>query len=301
LINARNLTFSPDATAFVTVENLGVSMRFTTAGFPAGNSLDIPNGGSGSSHPTGVAYNFSSDFKLPNGTPAQMIFATSNGTLYGWNNGTSAVQMGALATPASIYGIASASNGTSSFIYAANFAQNKIEVFDSHWNPVNMSFSDPNLPAGYAPLNVTSVSDGKIYVAYAKKNAAGEVETGNGNGFVNVFSPNGILIQRFASAGKLNAPYGIVKAPADFWGWHSQIENMILVGNTGDGHINVYDENGDYKGQLAEKGKVLEIEGLWGLAFPSAPNYNYNYLYFTAGPGNRSHGIYGYIKSKSLN
>jgi uncharacterized protein (TIGR03118 family) len=301
LVNARNLTFSPSNVAFVSVENMGASMRFAIDGQSAGASLVIPNGGSGNSHPTGLVYNFSSGFTLPNGNPAQVIFVTSNGMVHGWNTGTSAVQMVEHVTPASNYGLTMASNGTSNFLYAANFAQNKIEVYNSSWNSVNMPFSDPNLPAGYSPINVASISDGKIFVAYAKKNSAGGIEPGNGNGYVNVFSPNGTLLQRFASGGKLNAPFAIVKAPSVFWGWPSQIENMILVGNTGDGRINVFDENGDYKGQLAAKGKTLEIEGLRGLAFPPAPNYNYNFLYFTAGPDNGTHGIFGYVKSKSWN
>jgi uncharacterized protein (TIGR03118 family) len=301
LVNARNLAFSPSGVAFVSVENLGASMRFITDGQSAGPSVIIPNGGAGNSHPTGVVFNYSSNFKLPNANPAQVIFITSNGTIYGWNSGSNAVQMFEHVPAASNYGITMANNGVNYYLYAANFAQNKIEVLNASWNFVNMPFSDPNLPAGYAPLNVASISDGKIFVTYAKKSSTGGIEPGNGNGYINVFSPSGVLLQRFASEGKLNAPYGIVKAPAEFWGWPSTIENMILVGNAGDGRINVFDENGDFKGQLAEKGKVIEIEGLSGLAFPAEPIYNFNFLYFTARPGNGAHGIFGYIKSKSFN
>jgi len=303
LVNARNVTFSPSGTAFVSVENMGTSMRFMTDGQPAGSSLTIPfsGGETGHSNPTGQVFNYSSGFLLPNGNPAQIIFACKHGTICGWNSGSTAVQMIANASATSNLGITMANNGINSFIYVANFAQNRIDVYNSQWNLVNMPFTDPNLPADYSPLNVSSLSDGKIYVAYAKKTASGGIETGNGNGYVNVFSPNGVLLQRFASKGKLNAPYGIVKAPALFWGITSVIQNKILVGNTGDGRINVFDESGDYLGQLATQGQTLEVDGLWGMSFPPDGIYNSNYLYFAARPGDGAHGVFGYVKSKTLN
>jgi uncharacterized protein (TIGR03118 family) len=304
LVNPRNLTFSSNGTAFVSEENLGTAMRFTIDGHSAGSPLTIPlSGGAGTNHPTGVAYNATSDFILPNGNPAQLIFVSSTGAISGWNGGcgVDAVKTIDHLAGASNFAVTVANNGTGNFLYAANFAENKIEVYNSSWGSVNMPFSDPNLPAGYSPINITSISDGKLFVAYAKKNSVGGIETGNGYGYVDVFSPNGIFLQRFASGSKLNAPFAIVKAPAEFWGWPSNIQNMILVGNAGDGHINVFDQNGDYKGQLSQRGSAIEIDGLWGMAFPPVGTYNFNYLYFTAGPANRTHGIYGYIKSGSLN
>ncbi len=163
----------------------------------------------------------------------------------------------------------------------------------------NKPFVDPDLPAGYSPFNIQILSGGKLYVMYAKKDATGKKDIGPGNGCINIFNPNGILLKRFASKGKLNAPWGITIAPAGFWGEFSQtqITNVILVGNNGDGHINAFDENGNFIGPLYTKGKAIKIDGLWGLTFPPITGLNRYYLYFASGPDNGTNGLVGYIKN----
>ncbi|HKC36179.1 MAG TPA: TIGR03118 family protein [Chitinophagaceae bacterium] len=163
----------------------------------------------------------------------------------------------------------------------------------------NKPFVDPDLPAGYSPFNIQILSGGKLYVMYAKKDATGKKDIGPGNGYINIFNPNGILLKRFASKGKLNAPWGITIAPAGFWGEFSQtqITNVILVGNNGDGHINAFDENGNFIGPLYTKGKAIKIDGLWGLTFPPITGLNRYYLYFASGPDNGTNGLVGYIKN----
>jgi len=116
-------------------------------------------------------------------------------------------------------------------------------------------------------------------------------------GYVDIFNPDGSLVKRFISRGQLNAPWGIAKAPAGFWGDGSDIQNVILVGNFGDGHINAFDADGSFLGQLRGHGNPIVIEGLWGIAFaPSTSTaINHNRLYFAAGPDDEEHGLFGYI------
>ena len=302
LVNAWRISFSPSGNAWVSSEGKGMTTVYDLDGKPLGTKITIPFGGSSSAgHPTGHVFNPTSDFKLPNGDPAQFIFATADGTISGWNFGNSAVQKIDNSASASYLGITLANDGSNFFLYVANFAQNRIDVYDKNWNPVSKPFVDPNLPAGYSPFNIETVSDGKIYVMYAKKDGAGKAEVGPGNGYINVFSPDGTLMKRFASKGKLNAPWGIIKPPPAFWGEWSQIPNLILVGNNGDGHINVFDENGNSLGQLSTRGKAVEIDGLWGFAFPPITGPNRYFLYFAAGPDNGSNGLVGYIKNAFLN
>ncbi len=301
LVNAWSITFSPSGHAWVSSEGRGMTTVYNLDGVPMATTVSIPFGGNSSTgHPTGHAFNPTSDFKLPNGNPAQFIFATADGTISGWNTGSSAVKK-IDNSAASYLGITLANDGGDFFLYAANFAQSRIDVYDKNWNPVSKPFNDPNLPADYSPFNIETVGDGKIYVMYAKKNAAGKAEVGPGKGYINVFSPDGTLTKRFASNGKLNAPWGIIKPPAAFWGEWSQIPNLILVGNNGDGHINVFDENGNALGQLSAKGKTIEIDGLRGLTFPPLNGPNRYFLYFAAGPENGSNGLVGYIKNGYLN
>lgn len=305
LVNAMGISFPPSGPAWVSSEGKGLGTAYNLDGLKVSAPVNIPHAlNTTTGHPTGHVYNPTNDFKLPNGNPAAFIFATSDGIISGWNLGNSAVKKIDHSSGASYLGVALANDGNDFFIYAANFAQNKIDVFDENWNQVNTKpFVDPDLPAGYSPFNIQIISDGKLYVMYAKKDATGKREIGPGNGYINLFSTNGTLLKRFASKGKLNAPWGITVAPAGFWGEFSltQITNVILVGNNGDGHINAFDENGNFIGPLSTNGKAIEIDGLWGITFPPITGLNRYYLYFAAGPDNGSGGLVGRIKTKFLN
>jgi len=305
LKNGWGLAISPSGLIKVNAEKVGVSGVYTLDGNIVSVPTFIPGSATsdgGKSRPTGHVFNVTSDFKLPNGNPALFISASGDGSIAGWNVGNTAIRMIDNAPGASYVGVTIASFAGSNYLYAANFAENKIDVYNSNWEKIleQAPFNDPDLPAGYSPFNIQTI-DGMLYVTYAKKNSlTGEEETGSGKGYINVFNPNGSFVKRFASQGKLNAPWGIVEAPAGFWGSASQLANMILVGNFGSGQISVFDENGNSMGVLQSKGKPIEIDGLWGIAFPPATSYNNTYLYFAAGPGTEQHGLMGYIKNMYL-
>ena len=304
LKNGWGLAISPNGMIKVNAEKVGVSGIYNLDGNIVSAPTFIPGSAvsnDGISHPTGHVFNTTNDFKLPNGNPALFISASEDGSVAGWNIGNTAIRMIDNAPAAAYVGITIAAYAGNNYLYAANFSGNRIDVYDKNWAVTKTTFADPNLPAGYSPFNIQTI-DGMLYVTYAKKNSqTGEEETGNGKGYINVFNPDGSFVKRFASGGKLNAPWGMVKAPAGFWGAGSQLTNMILVGNFGNGQINVFDENGNSMGALQSKGKPIEIEGLWGIAFPPATSFNSTYLYFAAGPGTEQHGLMGYIKNMYLN
>jgi len=155
-------------------------------------------------------------------------------------------------------------------------------------------FADPNLPPGFSPFNILALQ-GNLYVAYAFHVAGDHDETaGPGLGIVDVFDADGFLIERLATGGKLNAPWGMAIAPADF----GKFSGMFLVGNFGDGTINAFDtKNNTFAGQLRTgSGQALVIDGLWGIAFGN--NFRAqpaNTLFFAAGPNGESDGLYGTI------
>jgi len=303
LKNGWGLAISSSGQIRVNAEAVGVSGVYTLDGNIVSVPTYIPGSATsdgGVSRPTGHVYNVTEDFKLSNGMAAKFISASGDGSISGWNSGNTAIRMIDNAPGASYVGVTIASYAGNNYLYAANFAANKIDVYDKNWIPVSKAFSDPNMPADYSPFNIQTI-DGMLYVTYAKKNLQGNEETGNGKGYINVFNPDGSFVKRFASQAKLNAPWGIVEAPAGFWGSGSQLENMILVGNFGDGKINVFNGNGNYMGDLHTRGKAIEIDGLWGLAFPPSTSLNNTYLYFAAGPGTKQHGLLGYIKNLYLN
>jgi uncharacterized protein (TIGR03118 family) len=201
-------------------------------------------------------------------------------------------------TPTAVYkGIAIAGNGTGHFLYAADFHNKKIDVFDAAFNPVAApgGFVDPNIPPEFGPFNIMNIQ-GDLYVAYAMKEPDGDDEVaGPGLGFVDVFDADGVLLRRLATRGKLNAPWGMALAPTGF----GAFGNALLVGNFGDGTINAYDlKNGTSLGQLrTTSNQVLKIDGLWGIAFGNGvQNQPTDVLFFAAGPNDESNGLYGFIE-----
>jgi uncharacterized protein (TIGR03118 family) len=316
LKNAWGMAFAPSGPVWVNAEVTGLSFIFNTQGGDVRPPVAIPSPGSdeGGGHPTGIVFNGSSGFTLPNGHPARFIFVGVDGVISAWNGGDVAVKLGD--HTAAYTGLAIAADGPDSFIYAANFRTGQIDVYDTSWSEVSgKPFTDPSLPQGYSPFNIQNVG-GNLFVTYAKVDVEeGEEEKGPGLGFVDIYSPAGQLIKRFASEGKLNAPWGVAEAPTAFWKdqdldgdeedngkmigeKHHHPKTVILIGNFGDGHIGAYDQDGEFLGQLRSNGKKIEIEGLWAISFApaSATAIDPNWLFFAAGPGDEEHGLFGYIK-----
>ncbi|HET7225668.1 MAG TPA: TIGR03118 family protein [Candidatus Eisenbacteria bacterium] len=293
-----NIWVSDNATGFATIYN-------EVDGTPRSLVVSIPPS-DGTGKPTGqVVGNVPGAFMVSNGdtsAPALFIFASENGTISGWNpgvDGTHAIQE--VSTDGAIYkGIALVHMTPGGpRLYAADFHHNRIDVFDGNWASVTPSggFTDPNLPAGFAPFNVANIG-GQLYVSFAQQDADSEDDApGAGLGFVDVFDIDGHLQRRFASQGALNAPWGMVQAPPGFGG----LGGDILIGNFGDGALNAFDRaTGAPLGAVQDSlGHPLVIDGLWGLAFgvplmqgpPGLPLR----LFFTAGPAEESHGLFGYF------
>jgi uncharacterized protein (TIGR03118 family) len=175
-----------------------------------------------------------------------------------------------------------------------------VDVFDANFVPVALAgtFTDPNLPASFAPFNVQNIA-GKLYVTYALPDAARHDDvSGPGNGYVDVFDTDGTLLQRLISQGPLNSPWGVVLAPAGFGGFGG----ALLVGNFGDGRINAfYPTTGTWLGALQNpSGVAISIDGLWGLTFGNGNQAGDTHtLYFTAGIAGsgavEDHGLFGSI------
>ena len=193
-------------------------------------------------------------------------------------------------------GLALVTTSAGTFLYASNFRFGTIDVFDSSFNLVK-SFTDPTVPTGFAPFGVHNIG-GTLFVTFAKQNGEKHDDVaGPGNGFVDVFSPNGDLLQRFVSEGRLNSPWAVTLAPVTFGAFGGD----ILVGNFGDGHINAYDRStGRVEGRLLNaSGQALTISGLWGLRFPAGSlNAVAGALYFTAGINDEHDGLFGNLVPK---
>jgi uncharacterized protein (TIGR03118 family) len=300
LVNPWGLISSPTGPWWISDNGTGLSTVYTGTGAVQSLVVTVPNapGSTDPSAPTGIVVNGSAtDFLVAAGQPAHFIFATENGTISGWNSGTDAVIKVNKSGSAVFKGLTLAQNHGANFLYAADFQAGTVDVFDNAFNPVALSagaFKDPKLPAGYAPFNVQTVGD-SIYVAFAQKEAGSIDEVhGPGKGFVDVFSPSGVLKKRLRWGAWFNAPWGIALAPADF----GRFGNMILVGQFGSGKIAAFDpDNGEFRGLLrATHGRALIIEGLWALRFGNGASAGpASTLFFTAGIDDEAHGLFGTI------
>lgn len=246
--------------------------------------------------PTGLVFNSTSNFLLPSGGKALFIFSTESGSIDAWNGAQGTTAINAATIDGAAYkGLAIGTANSASYLYAADFAQGKVQVFNSTFTPTTLSgnFTDPNLPAGYAPFGVKNLG-GKIYVTYAQQGAGIDEVDGPGKGFVDVYDTNGNLLSRVASGGTLNAPWGLTLAPSNF----GDFSNDLLVGNFGDGTINAFDPNSfAFLGQLLDvNGNPISIDGLWDLNFGNGGNGGAkDNLYFSAGLNGEDDGLVGFL------
>ncbi|SAL81573.1 hypothetical protein AWB67_05878 [Caballeronia terrestris] len=329
LRNAWGIAFSPAASPFWVNDNgTGCSTLYDGEGAKVALQVSIPLPGNvipaSACHPvssnnpphptpaapTGIVWNPSAAFLVP-GTklPAAFIFATEDGTISAWagglnppNNAVLAVDNSSSPSAASgaVYkGLVFGVNAKGGFLFATNFRSGRIDVFGpSGTNGLFMrvttdgGFTDPHIPAGYAPFGIANI-DGDLFVTYAQQDDQKHDDVaGNGHGFVDVFDTDGHLLRRFASRGSLDSPWGIARASFAF----GRFSGKILIGNFGNGRINVFDDDGKLLDLLEDAyGNPLAIDGLWALTLGGGHNSNSDTLYFSAGPNKETNGLFGTI------
>jgi uncharacterized protein (TIGR03118 family) len=243
-----------------------------------------------------------------------MLFSTEDGTIAGWDprlRRTHAVIAADQSGNGAVYKLlAMGTNGGSTFLYASNFHNGTVDVFDSNFHLVHFSptaFVDPTtgpdaIPSDFAPFGVKNFN-GTLFVTYAKQDAArhDDVE-GVGNGFIDEFDTAGHFLRRFATRGTLNSPIGAAIAPAGF----GPFGGDILIGNFGDSHVNVFSPSGQFLGQLSDThGHPLVLnggfpetntKGLWGIGFGNGVDgAGTKSLFFAAGINLENDGLFGMV------
>ena len=250
--------------------------------------------------PTGeVFFGGASGFLISNGSsnvPARLMWATESGAISAWTGGLTTSVVAGQHAGSEYKGLAIGNNGTSDFLYAADFVNNKIDVYSNTFALTTLAgaFVDPTLPAGYAPFNIQNLG-GVLYVAYAKVDTTtGDEITGAGFGYISKFDTNGNFLTRLVSNGPLNAPWGMAIAPVTF----GVFGGALLVGNFGDGRINAFNAtSGAFLGTLNDPlGNPISIDGLWAIIFGNGGGGgDPSSLYFTSGPSGETHGLLGKI------
>ncbi|MBS0448665.1 MAG: TIGR03118 family protein [Proteobacteria bacterium] len=294
LVNAWGIAYAPGGPFWVSANGSGTSPIYSVNGatqqtVKQGLTVTIPGEGS----VTGQAYNgnasaFNGDL---------FLFGSEDGTISGWRSGTTAEVLVTASAANNYKGVAVGSTGGNSYLYAANFRAGTIDIVKGTSGAPGLTgnFADPNLPTGYAPFNVQNLG-GSVYVSYAKPDAGGNDEIdGPGFGYVDHYDLQGNFLGRVGSGGALNAPWGMAIAPSSFGAWAGK----LLVGNFGDGRINVFDQgSGTFLGQVAgANGQALSIDGLWSIT-PGNGGLagSADLLYFSAGPEAESNGLFGVLQ-----
>jgi uncharacterized protein (TIGR03118 family) len=288
LLNPWGISFLPGQDFWVANNNGGTTTLYDAQGNKNALVVTIPgatknpNGNCSPGCPTGNVANGNGSY-FGGGS---FIFDTEDGLIANWTGANSAVVAFDNSASGAVYKGLALLNST--FLLAANFNSGKVDVYDRNFNPTSLSgsFTDPKLPAGFAPHGIHVVGN-QIYVAYAMQDAAKhDAQPGAGLGQVDVFDANGNFVSTFVAAGgQLNAPWAVVAAPATF----GAFPNAILVGNFGDGTINAFDTTGKFLGQLTDSSNnALVNPGLWDMVFGGGgPSGDPGTLYLTAGGSNQ--------------
>jgi uncharacterized protein (TIGR03118 family) len=298
LVNAWGLVHGPGTPWWISDNNSGWSTLYNGLGKTVQQlKVLVPTAGeNGPGLPTGIVFNGSQDFQVQS-WPAIFLFATLDGTISGWapqSNFNQAIIAVNNSSKGAVYtGLAVTSKASGNRLYAADMANNKVDVFDATFTLLK-SFTDATLPTGFAPFGIQDIN-GLVYVTFAST-------TGGTGGFVEVFTEDGVAVtpgKPLIQGLPLNQPWGIAAAPAKF----GPLSNTLLISNnTNQGVINGFEiASGKFVGTVKDSaGKPIHIDQLWGIGFGdgSAANGQTNQLFFTAGPSGNQAGTFGLINSK---
>jgi uncharacterized protein (TIGR03118 family) len=289
LANPWGLVYGPGSPFWVSDEASGFSTLYNGSGVPQALQVMVPPAsGTGKGTPTGIVFSSTTEFQIET-WPSAFMFATLDGTISGWSHFEPSTALVAVRNPTAVYtGLAISGKKSGNFLYAADVANNKVDIYNDTFGFVK-SFTDPKTPKGFAPFGIQNIG-GRIFVTYAAQN-------GGAGGFIDIFHEDGTFVKRLVSGAPLDQAWGMAVAPSDF----GPLSGTLLVSNNlKNGTINGFDlTTGKLVGTVKNsKGNPIVISGLWGIEFGggSAANGKANQLFFTAGP-NSTDGYFGVINS----
>jgi uncharacterized protein (TIGR03118 family) len=293
LINPWGLAYGPGKSFWLSDAGSGLSTLYDGTGAKQSLVVTIPSAsGTGKGSPTGIVhYNGSTEFQIMHWV-SEFIFATLDGTISGWSNfspNNALLAVNNSGSHSSYTGLAITNKTSGNMIYAADFANNKVDVYNGTFTFVT-SFTDTTLPAGFAPSGIQDIN-GQLFVTFAATN-------GGPGGYVDIFQENGAFVKTLISGSPLNQPWGLAVAPANF----GPLSNTLLVANNIDKASTINGFNlttGALVGTVKNKlGNPIKIDQLWGIEFGggTAANGKTNQLFFTAGPKANVNGLFGVIQ-----
>ena len=291
LVNAWGIAYGPGGPFWLSDTGTGFSTIYDGGGNNQGLTVLVPSatGAAEPGSPTGIVFNGSNDFQIQ-GSPAVFLFATLDGTISGWvPNVNFNAALIAVTNPGAVYtGLASTNYASGNVLFAADNANNKIDMYDANFKLVS-SFTDPTVPAGFAPYGIQDLN-GLVFVSFAS-------QSGGPGGYIDIYSEAGAFLKRLTQGSPLNHPWGFAAAPANF----GKLSNTVLIANNIDhsSTINAFNVlTGQFVGPVKDStGKDIAIDELWAITFGGGTpaNGGTNVLFFTAGPNQYQSGLFGKI------
>ncbi len=300
LVNAWGIAYAPGGAFWVSDAGTGLSTLYNGVGMPQSLVVTVPTAtGSGVGTPTGIVSNSTSSFPIFKGGiswPALFVFVTLDGTISGWTplaDPTNAIiAVNNSSSNASYTGLAISTtyNGNQPAIFAADNANNKVDIYNGSFQLVG-TFTDSTIPPGFTVFNVQNVL-GQLYVTFASN-------TNGSGGYVDLLDGSGTFVKRFASGSPLNQPWGVAMAPSNF----GTLSRTVLIGNnTANGQINAFNATtGKFVGRVKDtNGNPVAIDQLWAITFGGGNSMDgkTNQLFYTAGPNNYANGLLGVVSGK---
>jgi uncharacterized protein (TIGR03118 family) len=293
IVNAWGMARSATGPWWISDNLSGWSTIYNAQGVKQGLVVSVPAApGIAVGTPTGIVVNPSTTGEFAvQGQASHFIFDTLDGTISAWAPGAAPfaaqIAVNNSANKASYTGLAVTNNASGNFLFAADNANNVVDIYDGTFTLTGTFAADPSIPSGFSVLGIQDIN-GTVYVSFAANN-------GGAGGFIDTYKEDGTLIGTFAQGFPLNQPWGFAPAPANF----GRLSNTLLVSNNNNtGTITAFNAKGQFVGALNEGfGRPIVIDQLWAIGF-GAGNTNSgatNALYFTAGPHNNLAGTFGMI------
>jgi uncharacterized protein (TIGR03118 family) len=295
-VNAWGLARSATSPWWIADNGSGWSTLYNAAGVKQGLEVEIPPapGAGPIGLPTGVVWNPSKTEFQVQGWQTFFIFDTLDGTISGWAPGLTLfdtnIAVDNSKSGASYTALAVTNKPSGNFLFAADNANNRVDIYDGSFNHTGTFAPDPAIPSGFSVFGIRDI-DGKVFVSFASS-------SGGPGGFIDVYNEDGTLVGPFAKGAPLNQPWGFAAAPSNF----GPLSNTLLVSNnTNNGTIVAFNAKGQLVGTMKDAtGAIIQIDQLWGIDFGggNATNGGTNRLFFTAGPHNNFAGTFGSIALK---
>jgi uncharacterized protein (TIGR03118 family) len=298
-VNAWGLARAPSSPWWVNNEGSGWATLYNGAGVKQGLEVEIPAAPKAGpiGTPTGIVWNTSQTGEFQaQGLSTFFLFDSLDGTITAWAPGLSLfhaqIAVDNSANKASYTGLAITNRKTENFLYTADTANNRVDIYDGTFTWKGSLAADPAVPAGFTVFGIRDIN-GMVFVAFADA-------AGGPGGFVDIYSEHGDLVKSgFIKGAPLNQPWGFAMAPANF----GPLSNTLLVSNnTNEGTINGFNpQTGAFVGTVKDmSGKPIHIDQLWAIDFggDTPANGSSSTLFFTAGPSNNLAGQFGTIVLK---